>query len=174
MTTTRLLFVSLALLLAVAARADRRRRRSCASNDGTYGVITSSCKILWFAKEASMKTHELEVVIPEDHCLTVKVPETIRSGPATLILLVPAEDERTRADEIDRLYAEIRELMSRSAAGNGGDERIRDRFSRLRELQEEEADAMEARFRARHRLQPGEGRKALERARQIIEDESLT
>jgi len=44
-----------------------------------------------------METHELEVMIPENHRLTVEVPKTIRSGPARLILVVPAEDEATRA-----------------------------------------------------------------------------
>ncbi len=128
-----------------------------------------------------METHELEVVIPDDHRLTVKVPESIRSGPARLLLLVPAEDEATtplqegtRSEQIDRLYAELRELMTRSTADDGRDEQIQDRFSRLRKLQEEEADAMEAVFRARHRLRPGEGLEALERARQIIEDENPT
>jgi len=146
-----------------------------------------------------METHELEVMIPENHRLTVEVPKTIRSGPARLILVVPAEDETTpaparepqaggisppdcgtqaaegaRPEEIDRLYAELRELMTRAGAGDGRDEQIRDRFSRLRKLQEEEADAIEVRFRARHRLRPGEGYQALERARQIIGDEDPT
>lgn len=124
-----------------------------------------------------VKTHEIEVVIPEDHRLTVEVPETIRSGPARLILLVPIEasQQTTRSEEIDDLYSEIRELMARSAAGDDLTVQVERRFRRLRELQEEEADAMEAVFRDRHRLQPGEGFRALERARKIIdEDESPT
>jgi hypothetical protein len=32
-------------------------------------------------------THQIEVMIPEDRRLVVEVPETIRSGPATLILV---------------------------------------------------------------------------------------
>lgn len=129
-----------------------------------------------------LKTHEIEVVIPEDHRLTVEVPDTIRSGPAKLILLVPVEAsqpdrqnaERTRSEEIDHLYSELRELMARSAAGDELDVQIENRFRRLRALQEEEADAIEARFRAQHRLQPGEGLRALEHARKIIENESPT
>jgi hypothetical protein len=31
--------------------------------------------------------HQIEVMIPEDRRLVVEVPETIRSGPATLILV---------------------------------------------------------------------------------------
>jgi hypothetical protein len=38
------------------------------------------------------------VVIPEDHQLLVEVPETIRSGPATLILVTPSEGD----EEFDR------------------------------------------------------------------------
>jgi hypothetical protein len=38
-----------------------------------------------------MQTHEMEITIPEDHRLVVEIPETIHSGPAKLILLLPAE-----------------------------------------------------------------------------------
>lgn len=38
-----------------------------------------------------MQAHEMEIVIPEDHRLVVEIPETIRSGPAKLILLLPPE-----------------------------------------------------------------------------------
>jgi len=40
-----------------------------------------------------MATHQIHVLIPEDHRLFVEVPETIRSGPATLILVTPSESE---------------------------------------------------------------------------------
>ncbi len=36
-----------------------------------------------------MQTHKLHVVIPEDHRLVVEVPESIASGPAELIFVVP-------------------------------------------------------------------------------------
>ncbi len=40
-----------------------------------------------------MAKHQIRVLIPEDHRLYVEVPETVRSGPATLILLTPPEAE---------------------------------------------------------------------------------
>ena len=40
-----------------------------------------------------MATHQIEVVIPEDRRLFVEVPETIRSGPATLIFVTPSESQ---------------------------------------------------------------------------------
>lgn len=105
-----------------------------------------------------METHEFQVTIPEDHRLMVEVPETVRSGPARLILVVQAEDEE-RTAEIDRVYTQIGELMAEAqfGGGNGLDEQIRERFRLLRQLQKEEADTLEARFQKRRRLQPGEG-----------------
>lgn len=41
-----------------------------------------------------MATHQIEVLIPEDRRLVVEVPETIRAGPATLILLTHSEVSR--------------------------------------------------------------------------------
>ncbi len=120
-----------------------------------------------------MKTHQFEVTIPEDHRLMVEIPETVRTGPARLILVVPTEDEE-RTTEIDRCYAELGELMARSAAGSQLDEQIRDRFRGLRKLQEAEADALEVHFNTRRQLRPGEGRQALNRAWQIIRDEDPT
>jgi hypothetical protein len=38
-----------------------------------------------------MATHQIKVMIPEDRRLVVEVPETVRSGPATLILVTPSE-----------------------------------------------------------------------------------
>lgn len=38
-----------------------------------------------------MATHQIEVVIPEDRRLVVKVPETVHAGPATLIFVTPSE-----------------------------------------------------------------------------------
>lgn len=40
-----------------------------------------------------MATHQIHVMIPEDHRLLVEVPESIRSGPATLILVTPSDRE---------------------------------------------------------------------------------
>ncbi len=39
-----------------------------------------------------VRAHEIEVVIPEDHRLTVEIPQSVRSGPARMILLVSTED----------------------------------------------------------------------------------
>jgi hypothetical protein len=124
-------------------------------------------------KEVPMQTHELDVVIPEDHRLTVEIPDTIRSGPARMILVLPTEEPDHSAvastgDEMDRLYAELRALMARSSTGSEHEQQIQDHFIRLRKLQEKEADALEARFRAQRRLRPGEGHEALERAQRII------
>lgn len=40
-----------------------------------------------------MQMHEMDAVVPEDHRLVVELPETIRSGPVRLIVLVPSETE---------------------------------------------------------------------------------
>ncbi len=39
----------------------------------------------------------MRVVIPEDHRAVVEFPESIRSGPVELIVLVPAENEADRS-----------------------------------------------------------------------------
>ncbi|MCP4656331.1 MAG: hypothetical protein GY856_13035 [bacterium] len=85
-----------------------------------------------------MQTHEIEVVIPEDHRLTVEVPETVRSGPATLILVIPSEDDAETAttappEARGRLAALATELARdpRSFRELSAQER-RDRLRRLR------------------------------------------
>jgi len=40
-----------------------------------------------------MTTHQIQEMIPEDHRLLVEVPETVRSGPATLILVTHSDSE---------------------------------------------------------------------------------
>ncbi len=40
-----------------------------------------------------MQAHRMHIVVPEDHRTTIEFPETIRSGPVELIVLVPAESE---------------------------------------------------------------------------------
>jgi hypothetical protein len=40
-----------------------------------------------------MEAHRMRVVIPEDHQAVIKFPETIRSGPVELIVLVPPESD---------------------------------------------------------------------------------
>ena len=44
-----------------------------------------------------METHKMHVVIPEDHRLIVEVPESVRSGPAQLILVYSESAEDTAA-----------------------------------------------------------------------------
>lgn len=55
-----------------------------------------------------MATHQIHVTIPEDHRLLVEVPETIRSGPATLILVTPADSEVHNEPESARREAQGR------------------------------------------------------------------
>ena len=40
-----------------------------------------------------MQAHRMRVTVPEDHRATIDFPETIRSGPVELIVLVPSKDE---------------------------------------------------------------------------------
>lgn len=40
-----------------------------------------------------MRAHRMHIVVPEDRRTTIEFPETIRSGPVELIVLVPAEDD---------------------------------------------------------------------------------
>jgi len=40
-----------------------------------------------------MQAHRIRVVVPEDHRAMVEFPESIRSGPVELIVLVPPENE---------------------------------------------------------------------------------
>lgn len=59
-----------------------------------------------------MQTHRMRVVIPEDHRAVVEFPETIRSGPVELLVLVPP-DEVDASSEIEgrgRMAALAREL----------------------------------------------------------------
>ena len=76
-----------------------------------------------------MQTHRMRVVIPEDHRMVVEFPESIRSGPVDLIVLVPPENEAEEGREPEgqgRMAAlakdlgkdprPFRELLPRSAA----------------------------------------------------------
>ena len=55
-----------------------------------------------------MATHQIEVVIPEDRRLFVEVPETIRSGPATLILVTPSEGQAEAGELSEDARSEAR------------------------------------------------------------------
>ena len=60
-----------------------------------------------------MATHQIHVTIPEDHRLLVEVPQTIRSGPATLILVTSSDSE---AEADTQAESARREASSSGAA----------------------------------------------------------
>lgn len=63
-----------------------------------------------------MATHQIKVVIPEDRRLFVEVPEDVRSGPATLILVTSSEGpvETEELPESARIQARARWQMARA------------------------------------------------------------
>lgn len=73
-----------------------------------------------------------------------------------------------RAAEIDKLYAELRPLMSRAASDPSLKEEVQARLSALRRLQCEEADELERLFEASLLLKPGEGWQSLKRADDLL------
>jgi hypothetical protein len=90
-----------------------------------------------------MATHQIKVMIPENRRLFVEVPETVRSGPATLILVTPSEEppegvelpESARIEARNRWQAVRAELAqdSRPFRQLSAEER-RDRLRRLQGL----------------------------------------
>lgn len=79
----------------------------------------------------------------------------------------PSENAK-REEAIDRLYVELRPLLSRAAADPSLREEAQRKLSLLRKLQDEEADEIQKRFDAGLLFKPGEGRRALERAREVL------
>src|SRR3954466_11688742 len=77
-----------------------------------------------------METHRIRVVVPEDHRAVVEFPESIRSGPVELIVLVPPPSE---AEEVAK--PEVRGRMAALAAVLAKDARP------FRELSPEERNA---------------------------------
>jgi hypothetical protein len=73
-----------------------------------------------------------------------------------------------REEAIDRLYSELRPLLSRAATDPSLKEEAQRKLSLLRKLQDEEADEIQRRFEASFLLKPGEGRRALDRADEIL------
>lgn len=47
-----------------------------------------------------MQAHRMRVVVPEDHRAVVEFPESIRSGPVELIVLVPPENTAEESREL--------------------------------------------------------------------------
>lgn len=74
----------------------------------------------------------------------------------------------TRMEEIDRLYEELGHLRLKAARAPGVQEKMREKMSRLRQLQAEEAADMRERLRERLPFQPGAGRAALEKAKRLL------
>lgn len=73
-----------------------------------------------------------------------------------------------REEAIDRLYSELRPLLSRAATDPSLREEAQRKLSLLRKLQDEEAAEIQKRFETGLLFKPGEGRMALERAREIL------
>jgi hypothetical protein len=60
-----------------------------------------------------MQAHRIRVMVPEDHRAVVEFPETIRSGPVELIVLVPPENEAEEGRNLEgkgRMAVLAREL----------------------------------------------------------------
>jgi hypothetical protein len=82
----------------------------------------------------------------------------------------PARKPSSREEAINRLYAELRPLMSRAEDDPSLEGEVQAKLARLRKLQTEEADEMVKRFEASLSLKPGEGDRTLERARELHYD----
>jgi hypothetical protein len=88
-----------------------------------------------------MPTHQIEVVIPEDRRLVVEVPETIHSGPATLIFVTPSEDQAGAEDLQEGAkraawarWQETRAELARDPTINLRDEEIEAEIEAARDL----------------------------------------
>jgi hypothetical protein len=46
-----------------------------------------------------MQAHRIHVVVPEDHRMTIELPETVPAGPVELIVLVPHQEELAEAPQ---------------------------------------------------------------------------
>jgi hypothetical protein len=44
-----------------------------------------------------MQAHRIHGVVPEDHRLTIELPESVPAGPVELIVLVPQKEEQSEA-----------------------------------------------------------------------------
>jgi hypothetical protein len=81
--------------------------------------------------------------------------------------LAETRGEGSRDATIDRLYAELRQLMSHP---EGSELEIEQRLAHLRTLQQEEAAAMRQRYEDRSHLKPGTGWQALSQARKLLSE----
>jgi hypothetical protein len=93
-----------------------------------------------------------------DRLVQVVAEEVIASG----------AEEGSRNAAIDRLYAELRQLMSRPDSSAASE--IEQKLALLRGLQLKEAAAMRERYIARSPLKPGAGWQALSEARKLLSE----
>ena len=91
-------------------------------------------------------------------------------GDITCAELENLDTSAKRTDDIDRLYTELRDLRTKAAEDPALEDEIKEKLSRLRQLQAEEASEMRKRFRAWLPFEPGSGRTALERAKRLLAD----
>jgi hypothetical protein len=118
--------------------------------------------------------------------LAAEQGETLRSargggGGEVVRFVHPSEEKehreaQSRAKQIDDLYGELLPLMSRAVKEPSLQKEVDAKLLLLRQLQEAEADEMEKRFEAGLLMKPGEGKRALERARELLaqyEDPSI-
>lgn len=98
----------------------------------------------------------------QDRLVEVVAEEVVASGAA------PEEDSRDAA--IDRLYAELRQLLSRPESSAASE--IEQKRALLRGLQQKEAAAMRERYIARSPLKPGVGWQALSEARKLLSEKT--
>lgn len=95
-----------------------------------------------------------------DRLMEVVAEEVVASG------TVAEGDSRDAA--IDRLYAELRQLMSRPESSAVAE--IGQKLALLRGLQQKEAAAMRGRYIARSPLKPGAGWQALSKAQKLLSE----
>jgi hypothetical protein len=122
--------------------------------------LCSSTAILW----PEWRKQKAQLQGPEEHIIHLLDSVWDRSGRAGRM----TDLEPSREDAIDRLYAEVRPLMSRAVSDPSLRGEVEAKLSRLRELQSEEADEMQKRFEAGLLLKPGEGWQALDRANELL------
>ncbi len=97
-----------------------------------------------------------------------------RLGSLSASQTTPQEPDDGRADivrleaAIDRIYAELRDLVARSATVPGLAVEIERKREKLHALQVEEAAALRRQAESRLHLKPGEGYRALERAERLL------
>jgi hypothetical protein len=138
-----------------------------------------------------MRAIKLQTNIERDHTLRLKLPSDLTEGPAEVIVLVldrkgrkesPDGEEILPLDqgvdlpdlgattaEINDLYSRIRSLVAQRSGASDLQKAVRPLRQRLRKLQEQEADAMELRFRGQILFDPRKGRELVEQAQRILD-----